>query len=56
MLCRECKQKMLLVPVAFDARAFLQSVQQHYCNNKDCKYFGFVTVAGLPEEKEDNNN
>jgi len=52
MLCKSCKVKMKNIPQGFDAFSFMQANPQ-YCENKDCEEFGYVTMVGIPEKKED---
>lgn len=50
LLCRQCKEPMVEKPSG-DFMGFL-SVNPHYCQSEDCKYFGFLTVAGIRSEEE----
>lgn len=54
MKCRECKKKMN-TELSADMMGFL-SPPTYYCNNKDCKWFGFLTKAGIPKDKEKKAN
>lgn len=54
MKCRACEEVMNDMPVTFDVMSFMQPIKQMYCNNQDCEHFGFVTVAGIPEPKEED--
>lgn len=52
MLCKSCKEKMKDIPRSFDAIYFLTATPQ-YCENRDCDEFGYVTMVGIPEQKEE---
>jgi hypothetical protein len=49
MLCRTCKKQLKKIPQGFDAFSFLSPVEQMYCENNECKEFGYVVVVGLKE-------
>jgi len=50
MLCRKCKEKLKTISQGFDTFNFLNPTTQMYCDNNFCEIFGYVVVAGLPEE------
>lgn len=50
MKCRKCKEVMKDAPIGFDSFSFLNQIKMMYCNNEKCEHFGFVTVAGLPDD------
>ncbi len=52
MLCRHCKQKLKEMMGSFDAFSFL-SPPMMYCENNECEEFGYVTMVGIPEKKEE---
>jgi hypothetical protein len=49
-LCGTCKEELKNVGGGFDAFDFLNPVVQRYCDNKECKMYGIVTVASIIKE------
>ena len=52
MLCKSCEKKMKDIPSNFDVFSFLQATPQ-YCENSACEEFGYVTMVGIKEVKDD---
>ena len=48
LYCRKCKKVLETLRIGgFDAFVFPPTPQMMYCDNKKCKWYGVVVVAGL---------
>jgi len=49
--CRTCGNTLEYIQQSFDSMSFIVPVpQQCYCKNNVCKDYGYVVVAGIPEQ------
>lgn len=50
-LCGTCNEELKNIDGSMDIfGSFMKTVNQRYCENKDCKRYGVVTVAAIPHE------